>query len=357
MAYLLTQVREWNSSLKSTHSDFVALFVGGTSGIGKHTAIKLTSFIPNPSIYIVGRNEAAGAQVLEELKAANPNGSYAFIPADTSDLRNVDKACQELSKHTHTLDLLFLSTGTLAIRKRGESNCFLACLRHRDVSLQWCTETPSGIDVNHMLRYYSRMRFIHNLMPMLESARSPRVVSVLAGGKEVDVQPDNLDLRKHFSFSQSNGYPVTMTSLAFETLASKHPSVSFIHVFPGLVATPLLKNSMGGILGSVMSFLSKPMSISPEESGEWQTFLSTSPNFPAKVAGQDLPVDSKVKIARASTGKPGGGSYILNHKGQNTTNEPLMSQLRERGLADIIWKHTLEIFDQTPAEDVESRTE
>lgn len=208
-----------------------------------------------------------------------------------------------------------------------------------------------------MLRYYSRIRFIHNLMPLLESARSPRVVSVLAGGKEVDVQPDNLDLKKHFNFCQSTGYPVTMTSLTFETLASKYPSVSFIHVFPGLVATPLLKNSMGSVLGSVMSFITKPMSTSPEEIGEWQTFLSTSPRFPAKVAGQDLPAESKVEIACASTGEPGGGSYILNHKGQDTTNESLMSQFRERGLADIIWKHTLEVFGQVPAAGVEPRTE
>ncbi|KAJ5152024.1 short-chain dehydrogenases/reductase [Penicillium capsulatum] len=329
MAYLLAQIRDWNSSLKSSRSDFVALFVGGTSGIGKHTALKLTSFVSKPSIYIIGRNEAAGAQVMEELKAANPNGTYAFIPADTSDLRNVDAACQDIKKRVNTLDLLFLSTGTLAMG------------RH---------EGRAGIDVNHMLRYYSRMRFVQNLMPLLESGKSSRVVSVLGGGKEVDVEEDNLDLNKSFSFMKSTGYPGTMTSMAFENLASKHPSVSFLHVFPGVVATPLVKTSMGGgILGTVMSAMMKPFAIAPEESGEWHTFLSTSPDFPAKAASQDLPADSKANIARASTGEKGGGSYILNHNGQNATNEPLMSQFRERGLADTIWKHTLGVFDQASA--------
>lgn len=137
MAYLLSQVREWNSSLKSTHSEFVALFVGGTSGIGKHTAIKLTSFIPKPFIFIVGRNEAAGAQVVEELKTANPNGTYAFIRTDASDLQNVDEACRELQKQVQTVDLIFLSTGTLAIRKQGEQSFYRVSTSSKsNVSLQ-----------------------------------------------------------------------------------------------------------------------------------------------------------------------------------------------------------------------------
>jgi hypothetical protein len=97
------------------------------------------------------------------------------------------------------------------------------------------------------------------------------VVSILAGGKEIKIEEDNLDLQKEFSLSASNGYPASMTSLAFEILASDHPSVSFLHVFPGIMATPLLKNSMGSVVGSIIGFLTKPISISMSDSGEWQT--------------------------------------------------------------------------------------
>lgn len=201
-----------------------------------------------------------------------------------------------------------------------------------------------------MLRYYSRIRFIQNLVPLLESAENPRVISVLAGGKEIDIKEENLDLRKSFSLSASNGYPASMTSLVFEVLASQHPSVSFIHEFPGIVATPLLKNSLGSVLGSVLGFMTKLISISAEESGEWQTFLLTSPIFPAKCsAGLGLPQERKTKIRQASTGELGGGSYILNYNGQDATNELLMSQLREKGFPDIVWKHTLKIFTQASA--------
>lgn len=201
--------------------------------------------------------------------------------------------------------------------------------------------------MNHILRYYSRMRFVYNLVPLLEAAEEPRVISVLAGGKEVSIEEDNLDLRKRFSLSASNGYPATMTSLAFEVLASQHPSISFIHEFPGIVATPILKKSMGGVLGTILSLLIRPISISEEESGEWQVFLSTSPSFPAKgSAGADAATEQDIKITQASTGEAGGGVYILNYNGQDVTNKTLMTQLRERGFPDIVWKHTLDTFDR-----------
>jgi NAD(P)-dependent dehydrogenase (short-subunit alcohol dehydrogenase family) len=98
----------------------VALFVGGTSGIGKQAAIKLASVTARPTITIVGRNEEAGAQVVNELKAANPNGTYAFKQADVSNLRNVDTICEEVKSESRKLDVLFLSSGTIAFSKQGE---------------------------------------------------------------------------------------------------------------------------------------------------------------------------------------------------------------------------------------------
>jgi hypothetical protein len=174
------------------------------------------------------------------------------------------------------------------------------------------------------------MRFVYNLIPTLEAAKSPRVVSILAGGKEIKIEEDNLDLQKEFSFSSSNGYPATMTSLAFEFLASQHPSISFLHVFPGIVATPLMKKSMGSVVGSIMGFLMTPFSISMSESGEWHTFLATATEFTAK----NSPVGESP------------GFYILNHNGKDATNKALMDQLREKGLPDTVWKHTLATFDR-----------
>jgi NAD(P)-dependent dehydrogenase (short-subunit alcohol dehydrogenase family) len=124
MAHNLTQVRNWNATLKTTRPSLVALFVGGTSGIGRNTAVKLAGAVATPTIFIVGRNEAAGAEVLEELKAANKDGTYSFLPADVSHLRNVDEVCQKLKSEMPALDLLFLSSGAIAFSKQGKTSFF-----------------------------------------------------------------------------------------------------------------------------------------------------------------------------------------------------------------------------------------
>lgn len=181
---------------------------------------------------------------------------------------------------------------------------------------------------------------------MLQASQSPRVVSILAGGWEGRIESDNLDLSRNFSFSASNEYPATMTSLVFELLATKYPSVSFIHEYPGIVATPLLKTSVGSIAGSVLGFLMKPISISASESGEWNVFLSTSPSFPSQEAAG---ADSGAKVSEASTGKVGGGSYILKYNGQDATNQKLMAEIRETCSAQTVWDHTVSTFDRIVA--------
>lgn len=120
MAQTLTQVREWNAALKSTRPEIVALFVGGTSGIGEHTAINLAGAVEKPTIYIIGRNEAAGTRVVDAMKKANPDGIYGFKAVDMSNLRNVDEACEELKTRFKALDLLFLSAGAISISKNGK---------------------------------------------------------------------------------------------------------------------------------------------------------------------------------------------------------------------------------------------
>lgn len=125
MARTLAQIRGWNATLKTARSELVALFVGGTGGIGRSTALKLASTIDLPTIYIIGRNEVAGAEVVKELKEANENGLYTFIPADVSHLRNVDEVCQALKSKVRALDLLFLSSGAIAFSKQGKTKPLL----------------------------------------------------------------------------------------------------------------------------------------------------------------------------------------------------------------------------------------
>lgn len=324
----LSDVRSSNSALAATNPEFVAVFVGATSGIGAATAKQLATAVKKPTIHLVGRNPAAGSRILEELKTANPNGTFNFIQADVSLLKNVDDVSGVIKSKESTLDLLFLTTGHLAMSKQ---------------------ETAEGLETNHALRYYSRMRFVENLLPLLSASKTPgRVVTVLAAGQEGKLDETNLDLQKKWTFMSAASYAASMNSLAVEHLAKTHPSVSFVHIFPGVVRTPLMNNTVGSIFGPVLTFLSRPMSMSEKESGERNLFVATSaaypPASPADPSKIGVPLPSGVQTGVASTGQVGGGSYLLNYDGADATPKKLMNEFREQDFASKVWDHTLTTF-------------
>ncbi|KAE8383097.1 hypothetical protein BDV26DRAFT_277554 [Aspergillus bertholletiae] len=321
----LHRARQANTTVGGRRSSLVAVFVGGTSGIGEATAKELAQTIEAPTIYLVGRNGSAGSRIIADLNMLNPRGRFEFIKSDVSLLREVDAACQEIQTKERIVDLLFMTPGHLATRKN---------------------DTVEGLDNNHVLRYYARMRFIYNLLPQLEAAKFPaRVISVLAAGREGDIDESNFDLQVSFSFGIAATYGATMNSLAMEYLATKHPAVTFIHIFPGVVQTPLMKSSFGYILGSAIGLMTKLMSISEKESGERNVFIATSTAYPPATRAGNLSADG-VGFAVASTGKIGGGSYLLDYDGKDVTNQTLMRSYREREYLTKLWDHTLDIFQR-----------
>lgn len=121
----LDQVRASNAAINAQNPELVAVFVGATSGIGEGTAKELATAVRKPTIHLIGRNEATASKILDELKAANPEGSFHFIKSDVSLLKNVDKACAEIKQKEESIDLLFLSAGYMGFSKNGTTIPFL----------------------------------------------------------------------------------------------------------------------------------------------------------------------------------------------------------------------------------------
>lgn len=101
-------------------SGLVAVFLGGTSGIGQAT---LKQFIiatkdKSPRVYIVGRSTTAAHPLLAELRQLNPSASLEFIQQDVSLVRNVDAAVSQINQHENKVDLLFMSVGFVSFQGR-----------------------------------------------------------------------------------------------------------------------------------------------------------------------------------------------------------------------------------------------
>lgn len=94
----------------------VAVFVGGTSGVGEYTLKAFAKYAPNPRAYIVGRSHEAADRVIKECKQLNPDGKFEFIKADVSLLKNVDGVCRQIKSKETAINILFETQGTMAFK-------------------------------------------------------------------------------------------------------------------------------------------------------------------------------------------------------------------------------------------------
>ncbi|RDW71426.1 hypothetical protein BP6252_07989 [Coleophoma cylindrospora] len=329
----LSAVQSSNSLIPSTlPRGLVAVFVGGTSGIGESTLKKFAKLSITPRIYIIGRSQEAGERIEAECRLLNPEGVYIFIQADVSLIRVVDELCEEIkAKETH-LNILFLSAGLPILDRR---------------------ETPEHLHLLASLNYYSRLRFITNLLPLLQRASAlRRVVTVAGGGLEGPLDPSDFPAL-HVPLRAIRGHLTTLITLGLEAVATKAPEVSFVHDYPGTVKTPLMSRTegfLGVFLRALVYLLGRWMCVPLEESGDRHLYLATSARYPPRKGESSrdfaVPLGSGVEVARGTTGEAASGVYSVGWdcEGPSPAAEKLLAGLREAGMVDEIWRHTEKEF-------------
>ncbi|RSL69737.1 hypothetical protein CEP54_002104 [Fusarium duplospermum] len=310
-------VQQSNAQLATLPKGLVALFIGATSGIGQSALEQFSQHTFAPRIYTVARPQAATSHetLLSSLRETNPNGTYNLINADVSLISEVNKVVSAVKQAETKLDLLFLSTGFMPFEGRKD--------------------TSEGLDPSMTTRYYSRLRAVEQLLPLLNKSTtsSPRVISVLAGGLEAPLNESDLDLRdpNHWTTWNSSLHSATMGTLAFELLAQQNPNVSFVHWYPGPVDTP-------GLTRAKKFGMSPPNQMSQDEGGARALFLATNDRYSVK--GGLVPISEGLEAAK----KTGGGVFIVNSEGESTDNEKVLAGMRERGVDKAVWDFTEKVF-------------
>ncbi|KAJ7513064.1 NAD(P)-binding protein [Mycena galericulata] len=226
----LATVRAANASFAPSYLP-VAVFVGGTSGIGRATAEAFARYTNgNAHIILVGRNATAAAEILASFPKpqvpSSGTGSgwkHEFVECDASLLRNVHTTVAALLARLPRINFLALSAGYFSLAGRAD--------------------TAEGLDRKLVLSYYARAAFIAGLLPALSAARAAgepaNALSVLAAGLGPAVDLQNLGLERGYSGKAAMDASATYTELMVEELASRHPTIAFTHVYPGFVDTPL----------------------------------------------------------------------------------------------------------------------
>lgn len=231
------------------------------------------------------------------------------------------------------------------------------------------TDTTEGLDTLMSLLYYSRMRFITNLLPLLLASQLPaHVISVYAAGKEGKLAPADLSLRdpKHYGFATARSHVTYMTTFFMETLAERHRGrLSLMHVFPGLVMTPGFDHARLPAWFKltwrwVVAPIVRPwLAVPPRECGERMLFLAT-PRFPARETGAPTEggegaagTEGDAGVAVGTDGKRGGGAYAVDWDGEDIpTTEKAYGKVRGEGMARKVWEHTMGAFEEIEAGNV-----
>lgn len=323
----LADVRASNAALKSLPAGLVAVFVGGTSGIGLFTARELVRNTVSPHIYLIGRNQTEATKIIEELKGINASSQVDFIQKDVSLLKNVDEACKEIAAKEKQVNLLFMTCGYFTLKGREE--------------------TTEGLDRKFALHYYSRMRFINQLQPLLNAAATnstlSRVLAVLdpQPGMRMATNFSDLSLKNNFSLKNCAVHASSMTNLSFSHLASKNPGTSYVHAFPSGVDTGVGRDAWGPlkfIMAPLLKVAMKPLSVNQDESGERHLYAATSSTFAPKALGDSA------NAVTGGDGVKGSGSYLLNWNSDVLPDTPKAKSLREEGGEAKVREHTEEVF-------------
>lgn len=127
----LKDIQAANAQLSEKTAPKVAVFAGGTSGIGKLTIKRLVTLGFPVKVYIIGRpsTEEATKLFIAELQEANPNAELIWTPGEISLLSEVKRISEDVSKSESSIDLLFLTAGYAPFGERKSKFVLPPCHR------------------------------------------------------------------------------------------------------------------------------------------------------------------------------------------------------------------------------------
>ena len=232
----------------------VALVTGGTSGIGKATAMALAAM--GADVVVVGRDRERGERAAAEIRAQT--GSRVDLAlADLASQAGVRELAEGFKGRYDRLDVLINNAGLVQSTR---------------------TESPDGLETTLAINHLAPFLLTNLLLDTLKESAPSRVVTVSSEAERWgNIDFDDLQSKKKY-----RGFPVYgMTKLAnimftyelAERLEGTGVTATCMH--PGAVNTRFGTNNRGPMTLLYRAF--KPFMRTPEQGADTVIWLASSP--------------------------------------------------------------------------------
>ncbi|MEO1288944.1 MAG: SDR family NAD(P)-dependent oxidoreductase [Chloroflexota bacterium] len=206
----------------ATMTGKTVLITGGTSGIGRETAIGLAKL--DAHIIVTGRNQARGEAGVSDIRARSNNDKVDLLLGDFTKFDDIRALAKQVRETYRQLDVLVNNVGWLAQEK-------------------WTT--VDGFESTFAVNHLAQLLITYELLPLLKDSAPSRIINV-TGGQVGDGSIDFDDLQAEKGFISLNHYSHAkrvMMATSYE-LAQRleGTGVTLNVVYPGAANTNMTQN-------------------------------------------------------------------------------------------------------------------
>jgi retinol dehydrogenase-14 len=231
-----------------------ALVTGGTSGIGKASAVAFAAMGAN--VVIVGRNLERGEAALRDIKGQSHSDSVELMLADLSVQGEVRRLADQFLERHERLDVLANNAGLVQSRR---------------------TETADGIETTLAVNHLAPFLLTNLLLDRLKESAPSRVITVSSEAERMgNIDFDDIQSRQKYkgfaAYGKTKLANIMFTYELAERLKGTFVTANCLH--PGAVGTNFGKNNAGPM--ALFFRLAKPFMRSPERGADTLIWLASS---------------------------------------------------------------------------------
>lgn len=248
----------------------VFLVTGGTSGVGKATAISLAQ--KGAKIVIVSRDEISSQKALEDIARRTGNDKGDYLIADLSLQSSVKRVTEEFKQKYDNLHVL--------------ANCAGALFPEMQL-------TAEGFERNFAVNYLSHFWLTTNLLDILKESGPSRIITVTGNPlflKNANINFDDLQYTNKFNGFMATGHAMFARLFFTFELASrlKGTNVTANTFNPGVMKSNLAANSAWYF--KMLAFLFK---LTEKDTCDVSAYLSMSEEV-EKISGKFFNKDRRI---------------------------------------------------------------